>query len=40
VFALLFGYRSGIEEQVLIEGLPGYADYRTRVRYRLMPGVW
>ncbi len=40
VFALLFGYRSGIEEQVLIEGLPGYTDYRTHVRYRLMPGVW
>jgi protein-S-isoprenylcysteine O-methyltransferase Ste14 len=40
VFALLFGYRSGIEEQALIEGLPGYTDYRTRVRYRLMPGVW
>jgi protein-S-isoprenylcysteine O-methyltransferase Ste14 len=40
LFTLLFGYRSGIEEQVLIDGLPGYADYRTRVRYRLVPGVW
>ena len=21
-------------------GLPGYSDYMTRVRYRLLPGVW
>ena len=24
----------------LLEGLPGYADYAARVRYRLLPGIW
>ncbi|MBQ8439386.1 MAG: isoprenylcysteine carboxylmethyltransferase family protein, partial [Clostridia bacterium] len=28
------------EEQVLTEGLEGYAEYKTRVRYRLIPFVW
>jgi protein-S-isoprenylcysteine O-methyltransferase Ste14 len=40
VFAILFGIRIRIEEQTLITGLPGYAEYAARVRYRLMPGLW
>jgi hypothetical protein len=24
----------------LRDGLPGYTDYTTRVRYRLCPGLW
>jgi protein-S-isoprenylcysteine O-methyltransferase Ste14 len=28
------------EEHVLLRDLPGYADYRTKVTYRLIPGVW
>jgi protein-S-isoprenylcysteine O-methyltransferase Ste14 len=28
------------EEEVLVRELPGYAAYRERVRYRLLPGVW
>jgi protein-S-isoprenylcysteine O-methyltransferase Ste14 len=28
------------EEQVLTAGLPGYAEYRNRVRWRLIPGVY
>jgi protein-S-isoprenylcysteine O-methyltransferase Ste14 len=28
------------EERYLIAHLPGYQDYRQRVRYRLIPGVW
>lgn len=28
------------EEQVLTAGLDGYADYKTRVKYRLIPFVW
>lgn len=28
------------EEQVLETGLPGYADYRKKVRYRLIPFLW
>jgi protein-S-isoprenylcysteine O-methyltransferase Ste14 len=40
LFAMLFGIRSGIEERALLAGLPGYADYAARVRYRLVPGLW
>lgn len=40
VIAALFAIRIGIEERTLREGLPGYADYVARVRYRLLPGVW
>jgi protein-S-isoprenylcysteine O-methyltransferase Ste14 len=32
--------RIGIEERALIAGLRGYADYRERVRYRLIPFIW
>lgn len=39
-FAVLFAVRAGIEERALVAGLPGFADYAARVRYRLMPGVW
>ena len=28
------------EEEVLLRELPGYAEYRERVRYRLVPGLW
>ena len=28
------------EEKFLVENLPGYAEYKLRVRYRLIPGVW
>jgi len=40
LFAVLFAIRAGIEERALIAGLPGYADYAARVRYRLIPGFW
>jgi protein-S-isoprenylcysteine O-methyltransferase Ste14 len=32
--------RAVMEEQMLTRELPGYADYRARVRYRLIPGLW
>jgi protein-S-isoprenylcysteine O-methyltransferase Ste14 len=28
------------EEQVLERDLPGYTEYKQKVRYRLMPGIW
>ncbi|MBR1247220.1 isoprenylcysteine carboxylmethyltransferase family protein [Bradyrhizobium sp. AUGA SZCCT0169] len=40
LFAILFAVRARIEERTLIAGLPGYADYAARVRYRLVPGIW
>ena len=32
--------RIGNEEKVLEEGLPGYAEYKKKVKYRLVPFVW
>jgi protein-S-isoprenylcysteine O-methyltransferase Ste14 len=40
VFVILFAIRARIEERTLVEGLPDYADYAARVRYRLVPGLW
>ncbi|MGB3448359.1 MAG: isoprenylcysteine carboxylmethyltransferase family protein [Xanthobacteraceae bacterium] len=40
LFVLLFGYRATLEKRALISGLPGYTDYMTRVRYRLILGIW
>ncbi len=28
------------EEQVLEDGLPGYKEYKTKVKYRLIPFIW
>jgi protein-S-isoprenylcysteine O-methyltransferase Ste14 len=28
------------EERILTRDLPGYAEYRQRVRHRLVPMVW
>ncbi|QQN62568.1 isoprenylcysteine carboxylmethyltransferase family protein [Bradyrhizobium diazoefficiens] len=40
LFLALLAIRIRIEERTLIAGLPGYAEYAVRVRYRLLPGVW
>lgn len=32
--------RIPLEERFLVNALPGYAEYRQRVRYRIIPGVW
>ena len=36
----LLGARAAAEEEVLLSELPGYAEYATKVKYRLVPGVW
>lgn len=28
------------EEKVLEEGLPGYKEYKKKVKYRLFPYIW
>ena len=28
------------EEKVLVKGLEGYTDYKTKVKYRLIPFIW
>jgi protein-S-isoprenylcysteine O-methyltransferase Ste14 len=40
VLVLLVARRAVLEERLLRERLPGYAEYATRVRYRLVPGLW
>lgn len=37
---LLLAYRVRNEEKVLQAGLPGYAEYARRVRFRMIPYVW
>jgi protein-S-isoprenylcysteine O-methyltransferase Ste14 len=37
---LLLAARIVGEERMLVDELEGYAEYRQRVRYRLVPGVW
>lgn len=36
----LFVYRTYREDLMLLAGLNGYAEYTSRVRYRLFPGIW
>jgi len=37
---VLFAVRTALEDRALQQGLPGYAEYAHRVRYRLIPGIW
>ena len=36
----ILALRLAVEERTLIGQLPGYPDYREKVRWRLLPGVW
>lgn len=38
--ALLLAIRIVVEERFLRRALDGYASYASRVRYRLIPGIW
>jgi protein-S-isoprenylcysteine O-methyltransferase Ste14 len=38
--ALLLALRTLLEDRMLVQELPGYADYARSVRYRLAPGIW
>jgi protein-S-isoprenylcysteine O-methyltransferase Ste14 len=40
VYAGLMLRRVVFEDAFLRQNLAGYSEYRTRVRYRLVPGVW
>lgn len=45
-FFIMLGYipviakRINNEEQVLEQGLEGYKEYKQKVKYRLLPGIW
>ena len=38
--AALMVLRTGLEDRMLTEELPGYTTYASSVRWRLVPGVW
>ena len=40
LFIPILGWRLTLEEAFLVANLAGYNDYRTRVRYRLVPYIW
>ena len=40
IAALLLAIRTALEDRMLQAELPGYREYASRVRYRLIPGVW
>jgi len=37
---VLVSVRTALEDATLQRELPGYAEYASKVRYRLLPGVW
>lgn len=41
-FTVMVGYiiRTRLEDSFLQENLPGYRDYTSKVKYRLIPGLW
>ena len=40
IYIPIIGKRMKNEEKVLEEGLEGYKEYKTRVRYKVIPFVW
>ncbi len=38
--AALMATRTWFEDRMLMTGLPGYAEYASQVRHRLLPGAW
>jgi len=40
VITVLFVVRTAFEDHALRRELPGYEEYSSRTRYRLVPGVW
>lgn len=40
IVAVVIVVRTILEDAMLTRGLPGYSEYRGRVRYRLVPFIW
>jgi protein-S-isoprenylcysteine O-methyltransferase Ste14 len=40
VITVAIGWRLVAEESFLVRKLPGYSEYRNKVKYRLMPFIW
>ena len=40
IAVVAYGLKANLEDDYLAQHLPGYEEYRRRVKYRLVPGVW
>jgi protein-S-isoprenylcysteine O-methyltransferase Ste14 len=40
LFLVCIVVRTALEDKTLLAELDGYKEYASRVRYRLLPGVW
>ncbi|MGD8764215.1 MAG: isoprenylcysteine carboxylmethyltransferase family protein [Desulfobacteraceae bacterium] len=40
ITVVLLVIRTALEDRTLHDELPGYAEYASRVRFRLIPGIW
>ncbi len=40
IAAIAYALKANLEDDFLAKRLPGYNEYRQRVKYRLVPGVW
>ena len=40
VIGVLFTWRTGIEDRILLDKLPGYSAFAATTRYRLVPFIW
>ena len=40
IYPVLLVKRIKNEEEVLEKGLPGYSDYKKKVKYRMIPFIW
>ena len=40
VYPFLLVKRIKNEEKVLEEGLPGYSEYKNKVKHRMIPFIW
>jgi protein-S-isoprenylcysteine O-methyltransferase Ste14 len=40
IFIIVLARRAVLEERMLQDALPGYKEYMTQVKYRLIPFVW
>jgi protein-S-isoprenylcysteine O-methyltransferase Ste14 len=40
VIVIVLLYRTLLEEKMLANGLSGYNEYKAKVRYRWLPGIW
>ena len=40
IYPIIIGKRIKNEEEVLEKELPGYIEYKKRIRYRVIPFIW